>query len=281
MLSSLTVSRLAALRLIVLLTGAVLGLHALPPLPALAEAAPPQAVKQALAPSGALRVGVYRGSPSSYIEGKTPEETRGVGYDLGKALAAALGVKFEPVVFPSNAPLLKALKDGEVDVIFTNATASRAKDMDFSQHFLAVEKSFLVPAGSPLKTQADATRPGLKIGVSKGSSTAKELSELYPQMTLVQADTLKAAGEMLTAKTLDAFATNNAILYELSDKVPGSQVLPGHWGMEHFGAAIPHGRLTGMPFLRSFMAKAMTDGSVDKAVKRANLRGTVPETGSN
>ena len=237
------------------------------------------AAQHALAPSGALRVGVYRGSPSSIIEGPTPQDAKGVGYDLGRELAGALGVRFEPVVFPANAPLLKALAAGEVDIVFTNATAERAKEMDFSQNFMAVEKSFLVPPGSPLTTIADATKPGLQIGVSKGSSTARELKEIYPSMTTVEIDTLKHAGEMLAKHEVDAFATNNAILYQVSDGVPGSVVLPGHWGVEHFGAAIPHGRMAGMPYLRDFMANAMADGSVDKAIKRAGLRGTVPENG--
>lgn len=235
------------------------------------------AVQQALAPSGALRVGVYRGSPSSIIEGPTPQDTKGVGYDLGKQLAAALGVRFEPVVFPANAPLLKAIAAGEVDVTFTNSTAVRAKEMDFSQNFLAVEKSFLVPANSPLKSIVDATKPGLTIGVSKGSSTSRELVELYPSMKTVEIDTLKHAGEMLANGEINAFATNNAILYQLSDGVPGSRVLPGRWGMEHFGAAIPKGRQAGMPFLRDFIAKVKADGSVAKAVARAGLRGTVAE----
>lgn len=239
------------------------------------------AEQHALAPSGKLRVGVYRGSPSSIIEGATPQDAKGVGYDLGRELAGTLGVPFEPVVFPANAPLLKALAAGEVDIVFTNATPARAKEMDFSQHFMAVEKSFLVPAGSPLKTISDATKPGLKIGISKGSSTMKELAELYPQMTTVEIDTLKHAGEMLGKHEIDAFATNKAILYQVSDSVPGSNVLPGHWGMEHFGAAIPHGRQLGMPFLRDFMAKAQTDGLVDKAIKRAGMRGTVREGGKD
>jgi len=235
------------------------------------------AAQHALAPKGPLRVGVYSGSPSSIIEGPGAQDAKGAGYDLGRALAAALGVEFKPVVFPANAPLLKAVAAGEVDVTFTNATAARAKEMDFSQAFLSVGKSFLVPANSPLQSIADATRPGLTIGVSKGSSTSKELIELYPSIKTLEIDTLKLAGEMLAKGEIDAFATNNAILYQLSDGVPGSRVLPGHWGLEHFGAAIPKGREAGMPFLREFIAKAKADGSVDKAVARAGLRGTVAE----
>jgi hypothetical protein len=46
-----------------------------------------------------------------------------------------------------------------------------------------------------------------------------------------------AAGEMLAKGDIDAFAPNKAILYQLAEGVPGSKVLSGQWGMEHFGAA--------------------------------------------
>ena len=244
-----------------------------------AEAAPSAEVQHAIAPTGALRVGVYRGSPSSIIEGATPAEAKGVGYDLGRALAAELGVPFQPVIFPANDPLLKATAAGDVDVIFTNATAERARTLDFSRTFLDVAKSFLVPAGSPLTQLADFKRPGLHVGVSQGSSTAEELQPIYPQLAIEPVATLKLAGELLAEHKIDAFSTNDAILFQLSDSVPGSHVIAGQWGLEHFGAAIPKGRAPAMPFLQDFMDRARADGTVARAVERSGLRGTVAATG--
>jgi polar amino acid transport system substrate-binding protein len=242
---------------------------------------PSREVQNALAPSGTLRVGVYRGSPSSIIEGAAPQEAKGVGFDLGKSLAAALGVPFVPTIFPSNDRVLEAVKNGSVDVTFMNATAERTKDMDFSQTYMDVEKSFLVPDGSSLKSLADLDHPGLHVGVSKGSSTADELRGLYPGLALETVATLTIAREMLASHRLDAFATNKAILFQLSDNLPGSHVLDGRWGMEHFGAAIPKGREVGMPFLRHFIEAARADGSVAKAIQRAGLRGAVPDSGND
>lgn len=232
--------------------------------------------QQALAPSGVLRVGLYRGSPTSVIEGATPRDAKGVAYDLGRQLAAALGVPCETVIYPANAPLLEALEAGKVDVVFTNATAERARHMDFSQPFMSVEKSLLVPPGSPLRTLAAANRAGLKVGVSRGSSTSEELSKIYPAMSTQPIDTLRHAAQMLADRRIDAFATNDAILYQMSDGVPGSRVLPGHWGMETFAAGIPKGRQAGMPFLRRFMSQAQADGSIARAIERAGLRGAAP-----
>lgn len=244
-----------------------------------AAAAQGAEVQGTLAPTGALRVGVYRGSPSSVIEGATPDDAKGVGFDLGRALAARLGVPFRAVVFPANDGLLAAVASGDVDVTFTNETAERARSMDFSETFMDVEKSFLVPSGSPLSRLPDFERPGLHVGVSQGSSTAAELKPLYPGLVIEPVATLKLAGDLLASHAIDAFATNDAILSQMSDGLPGSHVVPGRWGMEHFGAAIPRGRQGAMPFLREFMAQAIADGTVAKAIQRAGLRGAVPPAG--
>ena len=242
-----------------------------PPSPAASDAA-----RAVLAPTGALRVGLYVGSPSSIVPSDRPDATRGVGYDLGRAMADRLGVPFKPVVFANNGLVLAAVRRGDVDVTFTNATPARARDMDFSPPFLDVEKSFLVPPGSSARALDDLRRPGARIGVSAGSTSAVELAPDYPTATIVAMPTLEAAVDALRDGRLDAFATNKAILFELSDALPGSRVLDGSWGLEHFAAGIPKGRDAGRPFVDAFVADARRDGGIERAVRRAGLRGTVP-----
>ena len=259
---SVVATRVAALLLLLLAACATTG-----------PVAPPEA-RQALAPTGSLRVGVYRGSPTSYVadSGGAP---RGVGYDLGRALAQALGVPFEPVVFAKNADVFEGLAAGKVDVTFTNATPARARALDFTPPFLDVEQGYLVPPRSAIAAQDAIDRPGMRVGVSIGSTSEATLGRVYRHATLVRVPTLETAVEWLAAGKLDAFATNKAILYELADALPGARVLPGHWGLEHFAAGIPKGRDAGLPFARAFVARAIADGTVAAAVARAGVRGTV------
>ena len=65
---------------------------------------PSQGERQALAPTGKLRVALYTGAPASIVQGATLDESKGVGFDLGKELARRIGVPFEPVVYPSPEP---------------------------------------------------------------------------------------------------------------------------------------------------------------------------------
>lgn len=240
--------------------------------------APTTDVRAVLAPAGALRVATYVGSPSSYVVG-ADGAPRGVGYDLGRALAARLGVPFVPVLFPNNAAALASVRDGSTDLTFTNASPERAAAIDFAGTFLDVEKSALVARGSPVRTLDDLKRPGARIGVSAGSTTAGELAPLYPAATIVPIATLKDAAAALDRGEIVAFATNDAILFELSDGLPGSTVLPGHWGLEHFAPGVPKGRLAAHPdaaaFLERFVDDARADGTIAAAVARAGLRGVV------
>lgn len=240
-----------------------------------APVAPTAQQKSVLAPTGKLRVGVYPGSPSSMLKDPATGETRGLAYELGQELASRLGVPFEPVVYPRVAEVLEGIKAGAVDITITNATAIRAKDMDFSQHLLDVELGYLVPPGSPVASRADLDKPGVRVGVSQGGTSQSVLSRELKSATVVPAPSVGAALDMLRARTIDVFATNKAALFQMGDQLPGARVLPDRWGTEHFALAIPKGREAGLEYLKAFAADVTDKRIVAKAVERAGLRGTV------
>ncbi len=252
----------------------------LEPLPALAlkptQAIDFDAARKILAPTGKLRVGLYRGSPTSIIPGPTPADAKGVGYDLGRALARRLEVPFEPIIFAKNADVFAALKAGEVDITFTNATPDRAREVDFSQSFLRVEQGCLVPAGSAIKRLDDIDVKGNRVGVSVGSTSQKMLTNRFKSAQVAAVPTFDQAIQMLKSGELEAIATNKAILYELAGRLPVSRVLEGAWGYEHFAAGIPKGREGALPLLNQFLNEAQQNGQIAKAVERAGLRGTAP-----
>jgi polar amino acid transport system substrate-binding protein len=236
---------------------------------------PDAAVREILAPSGKLRVALYPGTPTSIVTDAGDANPRGVGYDLGRALAQRLGVPFEPVVLPNNAEVLAAVKAGRVDFAFTNATAERMRDMDFSPICLEIELGYLVRPGSPVAALAGVDRPGVRIGVTANSSTGAKLTHDLTQATVIPAANIKAGAAMLAAGEIDAYATNKPTLYEMGDHLPGSRVLDGRWGEERMALAMPKGRDAGMAYLRSFVETAKADGLVSAAIARAGLRGAI------
>jgi polar amino acid transport system substrate-binding protein len=236
----------------------------------LALAADPQP-RDILAPSGKLRVGLYPGTPTSILP-DGPSGPRGVGYDLGKAMAERLGVPYEPVVFAKNTEVLDAVKTGKVDAAFTNASAARAKDMDFGPFYLESELGYLVPQGSALTTLADIDRAGIRVGVTEHSSSDAVLSRDLKQAQVVRATAITEVPGMMAAGKVDVFATNKATLFEMAEKLPGSKVLDGKWGVERHAIAIPKGRDAGMAFVKDFTEKAKAEGLVSAAIVRSGLR---------
>jgi polar amino acid transport system substrate-binding protein len=231
-------------------------------------------VRQALAPSGVLRVGVYPGSPTSWVKDPKTGESVGIALDLGKGMAKRLDVPVQVVEFDRVAQVLDALKDGKVDMTFTNATAVRAKDMDFTEPLVRLELGYLVIGASQLQSINEIDQAGMRVGVSQGSSSQGVLTQRFKWAKVVPAESLAKAQTMLNTLQIDAFATNKGILFEMSDALPGSRVLSGRWGLENLAIAIPKGREVGRPFVDNFAKEVTRTGELDKAVQRSGLRGT-------
>ena len=234
---------------------------------------PTAEVRQALAPTGKLRVGVYPGSPFSMIRDPASGETKGLTVDVGKALAMRLGVPYEAVEFQRAAEILAALKAGKIDISLSNSTPARAQEYDWTAPLLLIELGYLVLPGSPVTSFADVDRPGIRVGVTQGGTSHNTLTRELKNATIVPAPTLKNAIAMLSQRKVDAYATTRANLFEMSDGLPGSRVLDGRWGLEHLSMVIPKGREQAMPYLRKFAEDIKHEGLVARAVARTGLRG--------
>jgi polar amino acid transport system substrate-binding protein len=265
LMTSTTASRRLGLSVLLALVSTLLG--------ACAGVSPPDAVaRQALAPAGVLRVGVYPGSPTSLVRDPKTGKSAGVALELGQTLGKQLAVPVQVVEFSRLALVLEGVKAGTVDFTFTNATDVRARDMDFTEPLIRLELGYLVPPQSTLSV-GGMDRTGVRVGVAEGSSSQGALGLLYKNATVVPAASLAAAQQMLRRGEIDAFATNKGILFEMSDELPGYRVLDGRWGLENLAIAIPKGREAGLPYLRQFARDTQASGPLQAIVAAAGLRG--------
>ncbi|WFU69509.1 ABC transporter substrate-binding protein [Bradyrhizobium sp. CB2312] len=225
-----------------------------------------------LAPSGTLRVGIYPGSPTSMVTDATGKP-HGLAYDLGGELAKRLGVGVDYVRFQRVADIVTAIHDGQVDFTVTNATPARANEVSFSQPVLSIELGYLVPANSPIGSIEDIDKPGVKIGVTKGSTSERTLPARFRNATIVPAESVKVAIGMFGSGEIDLYATNKPTLFEMSDQMPGAKILEGNWGAEHMAIAIPKGREDTLPLLNRFVAEKQSSGALDTIQQQAGLRG--------
>jgi polar amino acid transport system substrate-binding protein len=231
--------------------------------------------KELLAPTGHLRVGVYPGSPTSMVVDPSTKQTHGIAHDLGQEFADRLGVPIEYVTFQRVADIVTAIKNGEVDFTVTNATTARANDVSFSPPVIAIELGYLVPASSPILNADEIDRPGVRIGVTKGSTSERTLPARFKNATIVAAESVKLAIGMLDRGEIDLYATNKPTLFEMSDAMPNARILDGNWGLEHMAVAIPRGREQGLPFVATFVHDVQSNGLLEQLEKEAGLRGAM------
>jgi polar amino acid transport system substrate-binding protein len=234
-------------------------------------------VRQALAPSGKLRVGVYADSPFSMVRDPLSGEMKGIAVEFGKALAMRLDVPYEQIEFRRPAEIYEAMKVGHIDMTIANATPARADEFAWSPPLMLIELGFLIHSGSPVATPADVDRPGVRVGVTQGGTMNSALARELKNAVLVPAATLKIGIEMLSEHKVDVYATNKANLFEMSDALPGSRVLEGRWGVEHLAVAIPKGRDAGFAYVRAFAENAKTEGLIAHAAAQVSLRGVATE----
>lgn len=127
---------------------------------------------------GALRVGVTQAPPWYSKDPKSGEWATGVGVALGKAMAADLGVKFEPVEVTWGTAIA-ALQGNKIDMMsMMDATPERAQAVDFPKApLLWYSLAVLARDDLAVKTWADLDKPTVRIAVPQASSMDKFLSE--------------------------------------------------------------------------------------------------------
>ncbi|AOB31941.1 hypothetical protein AKI39_16355 [Bordetella sp. H567] len=232
--------------------------------------------RQRIAPGGSLRMGLYQGSPSSYVRDPASGQASGVGYLLGECFARSLGVAFSPCLFQSNQEVLAAVKSATVDLVFTNATRERAQYIAFASVLLTVGKTVLVTPQSPVQDMQSLGAARFKIGYSQGSTTGTEFSSIFPKAELVPMENLDRAAAALRAGEVDGFATNMAILSKVAAAVPGARILPGSWGLEQYALGMPQGRQDALQALSSFSAWAARSGALAAFIGQSGFAGAEP-----
>jgi len=232
-------------------------------------------VRQALAPTGKLRVGLQMATPHNAIQDSASGEMKGVAFDLGKELARRIGVPFEPVLYPSVGALLEDGKSGAWDVAFVGFSPARAKEWDFTALHLQIEFGYLVPRDSSLSTMGDIDRPGIRVAVQQKSGPDVFFSGMLKNAVVVRVPSNPEALEALKSGKADAMASIKPVLFEMSNRLPGSRVLPDRAGIDPHAMVMPKGRDPGMVYARNFIEEAKAQGLVKAAIDRAGMRGAV------
>lgn len=225
--------------------------------------------------AGKLRVGLGLGVPTLAIKNPATGELRGVAVELGRALAARIGVEFVPVLFPRPGAVQEGLRTGAYDMAFQAIDPARLAEVDFSSPAYEYDLTFLVPAGSAIRNVVDADQPGVRIAVERGGAGDRTLTRMVKQAELVRTDSVAAGFDLLRAGEVDVRAGVRPGLSRDAAQLPGSRVLEDRFGVIRLAASVPKGHAGRVAYISEFIEEAKGSGLVQQAIERAGLRGVV------
>jgi polar amino acid transport system substrate-binding protein len=231
------------------------------------------ALRSELAPTGKLRVGLNHGNFLLVTAGSAGAEPRGVAPDVARELGRRLGVPVEFVKFDTAGTLADAVLRGAWDVAFLGAEPQRAGDIAFTAAYLEIPSTYLVPAGSPIRSIAEVDREGVRISVTEQSAYGLYLSRSVKHARLVQTKGLDASFDVFVAEKLDALAGLKPRLLMDVAKLPGARVLDGQFTAVQQAIGTPRGREAAATYLRAFVEDVKASGVVAAAIARNAVPG--------
>ena len=234
-----------------------------------------------LAPTGTLRAAYLATNPAHAVKDPKTGEARGAVIDLVRELGRRqkAEVRFIPSANPQ--AVMDAVRTGQADIGFVAYNPERAVPVQFSQPYMLVHQTFIVAAGSSIRSVRDIDRPNQRIGGGKGDSIALYLGRNLKQAQLVEIveATPGEALQMVAAGKLDAFGANRQRLTDVLKTVPGLRLLPDDlYGVEQT-IVVPNDKPEALKAVNAFIDDVRKSGFLRTAIERSGVIGIGPAPG--
>jgi polar amino acid transport system substrate-binding protein len=222
-----------------------------------------------IAPTGTLRVAVAVGPAASAFWATRDPATgkpRGVTVELAKAAADRLRVPLQLVEYLSSDDIAAASSKDAWDISFMPAEARREQFVDQGPAYVAYTSSYLVRAGSDIRSGADVDRQGMRVGCIEGTSTSRTVAKALKHATITNFAKADAAADLIGNGQLDALAMGTEAVEGLSRKLPGTRVLDELIQSTGIVVVVPKGQAAAREWATHFLQDAKADGTVRRAL---------------
>ena len=240
-------------------------------------AADDRAATRDIAPTGSLRVAIAVGpAASTFWATRDPAShaARGVTVELAKAAAATLHLPLQLVEYQNSGEIAAAAAKDAWDISFMPADAEREKFVDQGPPYVVYESTYLVRAGSDIRTIADVDRPGIRVAAIAGTATSRTVTKSLTRASLTTFPKPEAAAEQLGRGELDALAMGTDALIDLAKGLPGTRLLEEPVQSTGVVVTVPKNRPAARDWAAHFIEEAKADGTVRRAFDSAGFAGT-------
>jgi polar amino acid transport system substrate-binding protein len=230
-------------------------------------------LKDEIAPTGKLRVAIAI-SPAggAFWSTKTESGYAGVPVDLGKEMAAQLGVPVEYVVHENSGQITDAAGKGSWDVTFLPKDPEREARMTFGPIYEVADATYIVKPGSTVTSFADLDQPGVKVAAVNNTTTMRGAIAHLKNAKVTGYQTYDEIFGLLKNGEVDAFALSRDQLNAMARKIPGTRVLDETFKQTVTAVAVPLNHPLAAAFAARFMTDANTNGTLRKAYDNNGLK---------
>jgi polar amino acid transport system substrate-binding protein len=229
----------------------------------------PPPVLQDLAPTGRIRAAINFGNPVLAQRSPGSGCAQGISVDLALELGHRLGVPVDFVPFEAAGKVVAAVDEDAWDVAFLASDPERAQKIAFTEPYVILEGTYIVPTESALQDPADFDRAGIRIAVGRGAAYDLYLSRTLEHAELVRAETSAAAVDLFVRDSLDCAAGVRQPLLAYAREHPGFRVIAGSFNAIAQAMCTPRGRAAGLDYLNAYIEEMQASGFVAFALARA------------
>lgn len=212
---------------------------------------------------GEITIGVKFDVPPFGIKNPQSGEVEGFDIEMGKAVAAKLGVepKFIEAISDNRIPFLE---DGTADLILSTMTINeeRVGQINFSDPYFIARGRVLVPESSEITGVQDLA--GKNVCTALGSTYEANLKKQAPQAKLKLVDSYSECFELVQNGAVDAVSTDDVILTGMIIQDPTLKLVGDQLTQEPYGAGIKKDDQEMTDFVNGVFSEVKENGTWQK-----------------
>jgi polar amino acid transport system substrate-binding protein len=230
------------------------------------------AAKVQLTPTGKLRAGINFQNQLLTTLGPNGEQG-GVAVEFARELARRLDVPLEVISYKSAGSLADSVTANAWEISVLGDEPERARVLDFATPLTEIDATYLVPAGSPIRSIGEVDRAGVRIVSPAKSAYDLFLTRTIKNAQLVQVAGSRAAEQHFVREKLDVMAGLKPALLELAPTLPGSRILDGNFTVVRHTVCVPKGRDAAAAYLRDLVEDVKASGLVTEWIRKSGVKG--------
>ena len=234
---------------------------------------PTPALVEAFAPTGTLRASINLGNPILANKDANGQPV-GVSIDLATELAKRLGVPLSLVVFDAAGKSVEAVTNEKADFGFFAIDPVRGQGISFTGPYVLIEGSYLVANNSPLTSNDQVDKKGIRIAVGKGSAYDLFLTREIKNAEIHRAPTSPTTVDYFISEKLEVAAGVKQQLEIDAKRLPNLRLLPGRFMVIEQAMGLPKARSPeAQAYLKKFVEEMKASGFVALSLARHKIEG--------